>query len=60
MIEVDLIISLMGVLLSGEEVGHFIIISELHFDFSIKDAPSQLFIPGVNPETHCTHSLFAL
>lgn len=30
----------MGVLLSGEEVEHFIIISELHFDFSIKDAAS--------------------
>lgn len=36
MIDVDLIISLMAPLLSGEATGHFIIISELHFDFSIK------------------------
>lgn len=36
MIDVDLIISLMAVLLSREAVEHFIIISELHFDFSIR------------------------
>lgn len=37
MIDVDLIISLMAALLSGKAADHFIIISELHFDFSIKD-----------------------
>lgn len=37
MIDGDLIISLMAALLSGEAAEHFIIISELHFDFSIKD-----------------------
>lgn len=46
MIDVDLIIILMAALLSGEAVEHFIIISELHFDFSIKDTagpnPSQV------------------
>lgn len=37
MIDGDLIISLMAALLSGEAAEHFIVISELHFDFSIKD-----------------------
>lgn len=37
MIDVDLIISLMVTLLSGEALEHFIVISELHFYFSIKD-----------------------
>lgn len=36
MIDVDLIISLMAALLSGETAGHLIVISELHFDFAIK------------------------
>lgn len=37
MIDGDLIVSLMAALLSGEAAEHFIVISELHFDFSIKD-----------------------
>ena len=37
MIDVDLVINLMAALLSGEAAEHFIVISELHFDFSIKD-----------------------
>lgn len=40
MIDVDLIISLMAALLSGETTEHFIIISELRFDFSIKGSAS--------------------
>lgn len=38
MIDVGLIISLMAPFLSGETTEHFIIISELHFDFSVKDS----------------------
>jgi len=54
MIDVDLIINLIAALLSGEAAEHFIIISKLHFDFSIRHCWPQ-FIPGVKPEICCAH-----